>query len=224
MEIQLLTKKMSNRIFSEIMNVPDAYLILDAVGKALDEERERRLQFYNDITDEQKVEFINGEIIVHSPAQKRHGRILFRLAHLIDIYVMERDLGLVGGEKCMITLTRNDYEPDICFFRKEKAERTTDKQTLFPAPDFVVEILSPSTQSRDRGVKYDDYQAHGIEEYWIVDPELEFLKQYHLVGNKYAEVLNSGTGLVHSFAIKGFQIPVRAIFDDTENLKAIKNL
>ena len=52
---------MSNRIVSEIMNVPDAYLVLDAVQKALDEERKRRLKFYNDITEQEKVEFINGE-------------------------------------------------------------------------------------------------------------------------------------------------------------------
>lgn len=50
-----MTKEMSNRIVSEIMNVPDAYLILDALQKALDEERERRLKFYNDITEQEKV-------------------------------------------------------------------------------------------------------------------------------------------------------------------------
>lgn len=56
---------MSSRIFSEIMNQPDAYLIIDEVKKALDKERERRLKFYNDITEQEKVEFINGEIIMH---------------------------------------------------------------------------------------------------------------------------------------------------------------
>lgn len=215
---------MSNRIVSEIMNAPDAYLIVDAVQRALDEERKRRLKFYNDITGEQKVEFINGEIIIHSPAQKQHGRILFRLAHLIDIHVMHRQLGFVCGEKLMIALTRNDYEPDICFFRKEKADQTTDRQTLFPAPDFIVEVLSPSTQARDRGIKFDDYQAHGIEEYWIIDPEREQLEQYRLVNNQYENVLTSRSGTVHSYVIEGFQIPVRAIFDDDENLKAIQNL
>ena len=100
---------MSNRIVSEIMNVPDAYLVLDAVQKALDKERERRLKFYNDVTGEQKIEFINGEIIVHSPAQKQHGRIIIRLTHLFDIYVTRERLGFVGTEKFMIALTRNDY-------------------------------------------------------------------------------------------------------------------
>lgn len=224
METLQLTKEMSNRIVSEIMNVPDAYLVLDAVQKALDEERKRRLKFYNDITGEQKVEFINGEIIVHSPAQKQHGRIFFRLGHLLDIYVNREQLGLVGGEKNMISLTRNDYEPDLCFFRKEKADKTTDKQVLFPAPDFIVEILSPSTAARDRGIKFRDYQAHRIEEYWIIDPEGRTVEQYHLFGEEYQLILKSAVGDVKSFAIDGFQIPIRAIFDDAENLKAIQNL
>ncbi|WP_342086819.1 Uma2 family endonuclease [Dyadobacter sp. OTU695] len=224
METQLLTKEMSNRIVSEIMNVPDAYLVLDAVQKALDEERKRRLKFYNDITEQEKVEFINGKIVVHSPVKMKHNQASLNLAQLMNIYVSKYDLGFVGIEKIMITLTRNDYEPDICFFRKEKAVMLSADQTLFPAPDLVVEILSTSTEARDRGVKFDDYQAHGIEEYWIIDPENETLEQYHLVGEEYKLILKAPSIDVKSFAIDGFQIPIRAIFDYAENLKAIQNL
>lgn len=215
---------MSNRIVSEIMNVPDAYLVLQAVQKALDEERERRLKFYNDVTEQEKSEFINGKIVVHSPVKMKHNKASLNLAQLMNIYVCKHDLGLVGIEKIMITLTRNDYEPDICFFRKEKAMMLTADQTLFPAPDLVVEILSTSTEARDRGVKFDDYQAHGIEEYWIIDPETETLEQYHLVDEEYKLIIKAPSIDVQSFAIEGFQIPIRAIFDDAENLKAIQNL
>ncbi len=54
-------------------------------------------------------------------------------------FVNKNNLGEVGAEKVMIALTRNDYEPDISFFSKEKASKFTDDQMLFPAPDFVVE-------------------------------------------------------------------------------------
>jgi Uma2 family endonuclease len=76
-------------------------------------------------------------------------------------------------------------EPDICFFRKDVSDKFTENQTLFPAPDFIVEILSDSTEHRDRGVKFKDYQAHKIEEYWIIDPENQTLEQYHLKGDFY---------------------------------------
>ena len=41
---------------------------------------------------------------------------------------------------------------------------------LFPAPDFAVEVLSPSTQKNNRGIKFDDYALHNVSEYWIIDP------------------------------------------------------
>lgn len=88
----------------------------------------------------------------------------------------------------------------------------------------VIEILSPSAKSRDRGVKFKDYQAHGIDEYWIIDPTDDTLEQYHLFGEEYELILKSAVGDVKSFAVEGFQIPIRAIFDETENLKAIQSL
>lgn len=224
METQLLTKEMSNRIVSELMNVPDAYLVLDAVQKALDQERERRLKFYNDITEQEKTEFINGEIVTHSPATFVHTKIGGLLFTALSLHVRKNALGFVGYEKLMISLTRNDYEPDICFFNKEKSNEFPDDKLFFPAPDLVIEILSPSTKARDRGVKFKDYQAHGINEYWIIDPKDETLEQYHLFGEEYQLILKSAVGDVKSFAVEGFQIPIRAIFDDAENLKAIQNL
>lgn len=124
----------------------------------------------------------------------------------------------------MITLTRNDYEPDICFFKKEKARNFQQKQTLFPAPDWVIEILSEGTKERDRGLKLKDYQAHKIEEYWIIDPDNETIEQYHLVGDQYELILKSAEGTIKSFAMEGFQILIRSVFDDALNLEMLQKL
>ncbi len=58
--------------------------------------------------------------------------------------------------------------------------RLTDDQLLFPAPDFIVEILSKGTASVDKGVKKTDYAAHGVREYWIIDPIRQRIGQYIL--------------------------------------------
>jgi Uma2 family endonuclease len=213
---------MSNRIISEILSEPDAYFLLQEAHAVLNREKEKRIQFYNEITEQEKVEFINGEVVIHSPVKKRHNVASGLLYRLLSIHAGKNNLGFVGIEKIMITLTRNDYEPDICFFKNEKSVHFTEDQILFPAPDLVIEILSDSTEERDRGVKYKDYQSHKIEEYWIIDPEKQTLEQYHLEGAEYTLVLKSSEGLVKSFVIDGFQIPIRAIFDETENLKAIR--
>ncbi|MCE6988963.1 Uma2 family endonuclease [Dyadobacter sp. CY323] len=223
LESQFLKTEMGKRMVSDILNEPDAYFVVQAVTDVLNKERDRRAKFYNDITEDDKIEFINGEIIVHSPVKLGHNFATTMLSRALSIFVGKFELGFVGVEKIMITLTRNDYEPDICFFIKEKSSHFTKNQTLFPAPDFVVEITSPSTEKRDRGVKFKDYQAHSIEEYWIIDPDQETLEQYHLKGEEYELVLKSAIGTVTSFAIPGFQIPIQAIFNDAENRKVIQN-
>jgi Uma2 family endonuclease len=91
-------------------------------------------------------------------------------------------LGHVGQEKVLITLTRNDYEPDIVYFGPQKAQSLTPDQVKFPAPDFAVEVLSTSMESNDRGIKFLDYAAHGVAEYWLVDPQAKIIEQYVLKG------------------------------------------
>ena len=137
------------------------------------------------------------------------------------------DLGKVAVEKALIALTRNDYEPDICFFSKEKAASFTDDQMIFPAPDFVVEILSKSTAKKDKGIKHQDYAAHGIREYWIIDPNRKSIDQYILIGDE-TEYLPAKTFSydedIKSFVIEGFEIPVAAIFDEDVNYEILQNL
>ncbi|MDZ7900519.1 MAG: Uma2 family endonuclease [Arcicella sp.] len=213
---------MSNRLISEILKEPDAYFLLQEAHVALDNEKARRIAFYNDITEQEKVEFINGEIIMHSPVMKRHNSATVLLSRLMSIYSDIHKLGFVGIEKIMITLTRNDYEPDICFFRKEKSDSFIENQTLFPAPDFIVEILSEGTKKRDRGVKFQDYQSHSIEEYWIIDPDHQTIEQYHLEEDGYELILKSSEGNIKSFTMTDFQIPIQSVFDETINMEVLK--
>ncbi len=124
----------------------------------------------------------------------------------------------------MISLTRNDYEPDVCFFGNEKAKNFTAKQTQFPAPDFIVEVLSDSTAKNDRETKFQDYAAHGVGEYWIVDAEKQTVEQCFLQNEQYELLLKAKDGAIESIVLPNFKIPIRAIFDETENLKSLSNL
>ena len=65
--------------------------------------------------------------------------------------------------------TGNRVQPDLLFVSDERREIIGEKQVL-GAPDLVVEILSPSTAHRDRGIKLDLYARSGVRQYWIVDP------------------------------------------------------
>jgi len=201
---------------------------LPAVAQHLDalvaDEATRRARFIATVLETEKAEFINGEKIVQSPAKLKHTATVGKLLHLISTYVMVHGLGWVGFEKVMVSLTRNDYEPDICFFAAATADGFHPDQMRFPAPDFVVEVLSASTAANDRGVKFEDYAAHGVAEYWIIDPDAETVEQYRLAGDSYELAIKAQTGELRSFAVPGFVIPVRAIFDAQVNQATLRQL
>ena len=208
----------------ELLNSPKLALHVRTLEDVLAREHEARARFYDETDENQKAEFINGSVIVHSPVRLRHNTVTKSVLRLLDLYVETHDLGLVGYEKILVVLTRNDYEPDVCFFGTEKAAGFTPDQMKLPAPDLAVEVLSPGTAQHDRGVKFEDYAAHGVTEYWIVDPEAETVEQYVLDGERYALRMKSGSGELASVAVAGFEIPVRAFFDDGENLRVLRRL
>ncbi|MGB3848331.1 MAG: Uma2 family endonuclease [Tunicatimonas sp.] len=143
---------------------------------------------------------------------------------MLSTYVDVPRLGFIGIEKILISLTSNDYEPDVCFFSTEKAQHFAEDQMKFPAPDLVVEVLSASTEARDRGVKFSDYEAHGVMEYWIIDPERETIEQYLLANGSYELRLKAGDGSLRSQAVPGFTISVRAVFNQALNLAEIRKI
>jgi Uma2 family endonuclease len=194
------------------------------LNRLLAAEQAARERFRNTLSPEQKAEFIAGQVIMHSPARFRHTQIRELLARLLGAYVDFNNLGWVGSEKVLVALTRNDFEPDIVFYGREKAAALRPDQTLFPPPDLVVEILSETTEARDRGVKMEDYAAHGVSEYWLVDPDREVVELYDLEGERYTLRAKQADGTLRSRVISGFAVPVRAVFDRALNLETLQRI
>ncbi len=211
-------------IIRPLLHSPGLPFITRELEAILAAEQEKRQRFYEELSETYKAEFINGEIIVQSPVKLRHDRASANLFILLSTYVRKHNLGYVGHEKLLVTLTRNDYEPDICFFGQAKAQTFTADQTQFPSPDLVVEILSNSTRSIDRGVKFEDYALHGVGEYWLVDPDQESVEQYLLQEDVYQLAVKVKTGVIQSKVVTGFEIPVRAIFDPAEQFTALQSI
>lgn len=171
-----------------------------------------------------KAEFINGEVIVHSPVAYAHAVASGNLLTMLRAYVIEHRLGVVLVEKALVALTRNDYEPDLCFFSKEKSREFRPGTSKFPAPDLVVEILSDSTAARDRGIKFRDYAAHGVTEYWLVNTGGAEVEQYLLTGSEYQLKLKSSSGEIESSVIAGLKIPIPSIFDPEAAQEVLKKM
>lgn len=211
-------------LIQPIRHSPQLPLLVDRLTQQLQAERDARERFYDEMTPEQKIEFIDGEVLLHSPARNRHLDATLNAAKLIHTFVARHRLGTVKTEKCLCVFPRNDYEPDIVFFGPEKTSLFQPETMKFPVPDLAVEVLSSSTESRDRGVKFEDYAANGIGEYWIISTEEATVEQFVLEKGTYHLRMKSSSGRLVSNIITGLEIDVEAIFDDEKNLAALARI
>lgn len=201
----------------ELKNQRNLPTLLKELNDFWKTEQQKRNDFYELVHEDIKAEFINGNFIFHSLVKGKHWRVCTRLAGRLSIFVDDHDLGIVGAEKVMIQCTRNDYEPDIVFFKKEISKDFTDEQLIFPVPNLAVEILSKSTKANDYGIKFEDYAAHKVEEYWIIDTEKESIEQYILDETSSEPTYQlhqklTQTGILKSFVVNGFEIEIETIF------------
>lgn len=109
---------------------------------------------------------------------------------------------------------------------KIAAASQAPETTIYPLPDFIVEFVSPSSEKRDHGVKLEDYAAHGVPEYWIVDADKRTIAQYLLADD--AGVYHLAEKLVHGdiapSSFPGLAIPLAALFEDTANLAFLRSI
>lgn len=213
---------MLENLLQPIRSSPFLPEVADLLFRELEVEKQARARFYKEMTPSEKVEFIGGKVVMHSPARNLHLDVTKHILQILDLHIRTHALGEIKCEKCLCVFPRNDYEPDLVFFGKDKASGFELDTVKFPVPDFIVEVLSESTENRDRGVKFEDYAAHGVDEYWIVDAEKSIVEQYLLKNGEYFLETKTSNGEIRSRAIEGLKAPVRAFFDATENLAALR--
>ncbi len=175
-------------------------------------------------------EYVDGEVIVHSPASVRHERIGTFLGGLLLLFVDKHNLGqLFGGGHTQIRLRPGLRRmPDIIFISKSRLEMLR-KNHIEGAPDLVVEIVSPDSLTRDWREKYFEYEKAGVKEYWIIDPVAERVDLYHLTETGSYELIPLQEGILHSRLLDGFwlnpqwlwQEPLPNVFDIAQEIKLI---
>ena len=124
-------------------------------------------------------EWVDGKVVMTSPASAQHQYLAIFLATTLSTYVTIHDLGTVLTGPFQMKLARSGREPDVLFVAKEHLARL--QPTLLQGPaDLVVEIVSDESVARDRGTKFEEYREAGIPEYWLLDPRIEQAEFYHV--------------------------------------------
>jgi Uma2 family endonuclease len=161
--------------------------------------------FYRLAGEDSDWEYLDGRIVMHSPASDRHEDVFRFLITLLSNFCDERGGAVVRGSRYPMRLDeRWSPEPDILVVRK--ARKHLLKKTRLEGPaDLVIEIASESDPGLDVREKLPRYRAAGIEEIWFVNPFEKTL----LVETKSGRAYTSRTvrsGRVRSTVLPGFWI------------------
>jgi Uma2 family endonuclease len=167
--------------------------------------------------DPNHYELLSGRIIMNPPAGYPHGEIENKVGRLIGNFVDARRLGKVFGSSQGYALETGDtLEPDASFVSNARwaaGPRPEPGRFLRIAPNLVVEILSASTASRDRGEKRSAYERAGVEEYWIVDWRAREIVAYGREGEAFGkERVCSDRERFASSLLAGLEFEVQELF------------
>jgi len=168
-------------------------------------------------TDINHYELADGRIVMTPPAGWGHGEVGSRANRNISDFVDKHKLGKVFDSSTGYDLPTGDtLEPDVSFISSErwaKGPHVGRRQFLRIVPNIVVEILSASTEHRDRGEKKKIYEANGVDELWLVDPTRREVTIFQLVGGRYGQGRRYGIRqTLRSRSLPGLHIPVRFLF------------
>ncbi len=153
-----------------------------------------------------RAEWVKGEVIVMSPANREHSRLLVWLLRVIGEIVDEGKQGELHGPEMLARFADLEQSrlPDLLFVSRDRLERFRNAH-YEGAPDMIMEIVSPDSVVRDHDDKYKAYEAAGVREYWIIDLVERRVDLYQLVDGKYvAQVETSGSW--QSAAIAGLRL------------------
>jgi len=161
-------------------------------------------------------EWVDGEVVMVSPAATKHQLIAGLLFQIMNIYAETRNLGQVLSAPFLMRLpdVPSGREPDLLFVAHAHQDRL--KETYLDGPaDLVVEVVSPESKARDRGEKFYEYEAAGIGEYWLIDPDRQQAEIYRLDADGRYRLLTADTeGVYRSEVIPGFWLKVEWLWQE----------
>ena len=162
-------------------------------------------EFVNWCDENTWAEWVDGEVIQISLVNFDNDEFFVFLLTLMKCTADEQDAGSVLSEPMHVRLgkLRVRRSPDIFFISNQRKD-IIQYAHIEGAPDLILEIISPDSQSRDRRDKFHEYESAGVMEYWIVDPLSKTFEAYTLVGKKYRLIEEASA--IKSKILPGFAI------------------
>lgn len=166
-----------------------------------------------DDADAYLYELIDGEIMKRNYPGLKHQRTLVQLLVQFNSFVVERKLGQVLPAPFGVILDEfNDVQPDLIFV-SENQKSIVREDGIHGVPELLVEIISPTSVTRDRVRKKAVYERLGVAEFWLVDPQNGSVEVYERTESGYELFSDSETSpVVKSKVLAGLEVDAKALF------------
>lgn len=162
--------------------------------------------------DGKRHEIIDGDHFMTPVPLTRHQVIS---AHLhAALYAVAHRLGVLLAAPTDVVLSRHDVvQPDLLYISAAR-QHIMQRANIQGAPDLVVEIISDETRRTDEIVKRSLYERRGVQEYWIIDPEVETAKIFRLHEGKYQrmELSREAGDELSTPMLPGFHLSLEELF------------
>ncbi len=160
--------------------------------------------------DGQYAEYVEGEVIKPMSVTQRHDFLIGFLRTVLTFYIETKGLGRLCGEpyqmKMVLEGKIKGREPDLFYVKTENLDRIGE-QFFDGAADLVIEVISPESVVRDTVDKFEEYEAAGVKEYWIINPNQRTANFYgYDEKDKYKLLHLSAEGIFESRIIEGLWI------------------
>jgi Uma2 family endonuclease len=168
-------------------------------------------------SERERYELLEGELVPMpaSPGEP-HQWVSMGLASFLYRFVREHQLGRVYQAPLDVVLGEMGDErvvqPDILFISQARSDIIQGEE-IRGAPDLVVEVLSPTTEEKDRTYKRTLYARYGVKEYWLVDPGAQTVEVLTLGERGYHRAgFYQRAERVKSPLLAGLEIPLSEVF------------
>ncbi len=166
------------------------------------------------VQGDQKADLIDGVFYMASPENIGHNKLVVWLTTLLQQFVEEHKSGWVTVNKVAFRLTdKTSPEPDLAFVRADRAS-IVKRGYIDGPPDLAIEIVSPDSVHRDYELKRERYEAAGVAEYWIIDPD-EAVATFFVRGESCFVEAATVDSIFHSRVLEGFAIDTRWLWQES---------
>jgi Uma2 family endonuclease len=151
-----------------------------------------------------RAEYVNGEVIMHSPAGTVHEKSVHWLGTLLELFIARDELGELFGSNTQLRLSTDRRRlADLSVVIKNRLD------IVYPTyidgtPDIVIEFVSEESTVRDWREKYWEYEAAGVKEYWVIDQRLKRMDPYLLGQDLKYTAAQEQEGKLLSKVLPGF--------------------